>query len=450
MLFNLFKKYLLFFFGILLLGFNVNAQDGFRLLNKSDLKESVKFKLVNNLIIVPLEINGKELSFILDTGVNKTIIFNLSENDSIGLLNTEKILLRGLGGGDAVEAILSKNNNLKIKNLIGYNESVYVILKDFFDLSSKMGTTIHGIIGYNLLRNFVVKINYRTKRIHFYNPKKYQIKKCRRCEILPIQFHLKKPYIDVNIQLDTVGYKLTKVKMLVDSGGSDAIWLFENSKKNIKTPKLFFNDILGEGLSGTIYGKRSRIPKLKIGKFKIEEPTVSFLDSASTRNARTFKQRNGSIGGSVLKRFKVWLDYRNRKIMLKKNVSFKDGFNYNMSGLDVVYNGKQLVREKTTNKILDSGNRDINKNNTISFVTNFFYKFKSSYKIKTVILNSPAGKAGLKAGDIILKINRKPAYSFTLSEIFYKFQEKNNKKISITIERNKLVKTYKFRLRKRI
>ncbi|MEN8776187.1 MAG: PDZ domain-containing protein [Polaribacter sp.] len=313
-----------------------------------------------------------------------------------------------------------------------------------------MGTTIHGIIGYNLLRNFVVKINYRTKRIHFYNPKKYQIKKCRRCEILPIQFHLKKPYIDVNIQLDTVGYKLTKVKMLVDSGGSDAIWLFQNSKKNIKTPKLFFNDILGEGLSGTIYGKRSRIPKLKIGKFEIEEPTVSFLDSASTRNARTFKQRNGSIGGSVLKRFKVWLDYRNRKIMLKKKVSFKDGFNYNMSGLDVVYNGKQLVREKTTNKILDSGNRDINKNNTISFVTNFFYKFKPSYKIKTVILNSPTGKAGLKAGDIILKINRKPAYSFTLSEIFYKFQEKNNKKISITIERNKLVKTYKFRLRKRI
>lgn len=450
MLFNLFKKYLLIFFGILLLGFNVNAQDGFRLLNKSDRKESVKFKLVNNLIIVPVEINGKELSFILDTGVNKTIIFNLSENDSIGLLNTEKILLRGLGGGDAVEAILSKNNNLKIKNLIGYNESVYVILKDFFDLSSKMGTTIHGIIGYNLLRNFVVKINYRTKRIHFYNPKKYQIKKCRRCEILPIQFHRKKPYIDVNIQLDTVGNKLTKVKMLIDSGGSDAIWLFENSKKNIQTPKLFFNDILGEGLSGSIYGNRSRIPKLKIGNFEIEEPTVSFLDSSSTRNARNFKQRNGSIGGNVLKRFKVWLDYRNHKIMLKKNASFKDGFNYNMTGLDVVYNGKQLVRETTTNKLLDSYNRDVNKNNTISFVTNFSYKFKPSYKIKTVIPNSPADKAGLKAGDIILKINSKSAYSFTLSEIFYKFQERNNKKISITIERNQLVKTYKFRLRKRI
>ena len=55
--------------------------------------------------------------------------------------------------------------------------------------------------------------------------------------------------------------------MLLDSGGSDALWLFENSKKEIKTPKKFFNDILGEGLSGIIYGNRSRIPRLKIGGF---------------------------------------------------------------------------------------------------------------------------------------------------------------------------------------
>ena len=32
-----------------------------------------------------------------------------------------------------------------------------LILKDFFDLSSKMGTTIHGVIGYRLLQNFVLK-----------------------------------------------------------------------------------------------------------------------------------------------------------------------------------------------------------------------------------------------------------------------------------------------------
>jgi hypothetical protein len=100
-------------------------------------------------------------------------------------------MLGGLGGGELVAAILSKNNKMKVKGLIACNESIYIFLKDFFDLSSKMGMTIHGIIGYNLNRNFVVKIKYRTKKIDFYNPDIDTYKKCMKCEISPIQFYKK-------------------------------------------------------------------------------------------------------------------------------------------------------------------------------------------------------------------------------------------------------------------
>ena len=71
----------------------------------------------------------------------------------------------------------------------------------------------------------------------------------------PLQFYRNKPYIEAKVRLDTIGNKFTDVKLLIDTGGSEAIWLFEDSKKEIKTPKKFFSDILGEGLSGTIYGK---------------------------------------------------------------------------------------------------------------------------------------------------------------------------------------------------
>jgi hypothetical protein len=108
---------------------------------------------------------------------------------------------------------------MKVKGLIAYNESIYVIFKDFFDLSSKMGTTIHGIIGYNLLRNFVVKMNYRNKKIDFYNPDTYIYKECIKCEILLIQLHRKKPFINVEVQLDTLSTKRTLVKMLINSSG---------------------------------------------------------------------------------------------------------------------------------------------------------------------------------------------------------------------------------------
>jgi hypothetical protein len=430
--------------------FCANSQNGFRFQEKSQTKQRVSFQLINNLIVIPVAINGQVLSFILDTGVSKTVIFNLSKNDSTGLLNTEKIILRGLGGGEPVPAILSKNNKMKVKGLIAYNESIYVIFKDFFDLSSKMGTTIHGIIGYNLLKNFVVKINYRIKKIDFYNPDTYTYKKCRKCEILPIQFYRIKPFVTVALQLDTIGTKLTPVKMLIDSGGSDAIWLFENSKSEIKTPKRFFNDILGEGLSGSIFGKRSRIPKLKIGRFEIQKPTVSFLDSLSTLNARKFKNRNGSLGGNILKRFTVWLDYSKKQIMFKKNGFFKADFNYNMSGLDIVYSGKQLIKEEFSKPSTFGYGKQGDGSKTISFITHYNFKFKPTYKVRGVVKNSVADRAGLRAGDIVLAINRKFVHNYKLSNIINKLQERENKKIRITILRNGKRITFSFRLEKRI
>lgn len=426
------------------------AQSGFYFKDVNKTHQKLRFKLINNLIVIPIDINGKQLSFILDTGVNKTILFNLNKNDSIGLNNTKNIKLRGLGKGDAVNALLSKNNTFKIKNIVSYNESIFVILKDYFDLSSKMGTTIHGIIGFNLLKNFIVKVNYKAKRIDFYDPKTYVYETCKKCEVIPFKFYRKKPYIDAKVSLDTIGNKMIDVKLLVDSGGSDAIWLFENSKENIKTPKRYFNDILGEGLSGAIFGNRSRISKFQLGRFEINNPTVSFLDSLSTHNARQFEERNGSVGGGILKRFKIWIDYPNMKFTFKKNGSFTNGFNYNMSGLDVVYNGKQLVREKEVNSFSDNYNQNVSDNNSVSFVTRYSFKFKPSFKIKNVVKNSPADKAGLLKGDIILSINNKPSHQYTIGDIIYKFQERDRKKIKMVIERNGVKMKFEFRLHKSV
>ena len=252
------------------------------------------------------------------------------------------------------------------------------------------------------------------------------------------------------VQVDTIGNLLTDVNLLIDSGGSDALWLFEESKKEIKTPNNFFVDILGEGLSGTIYGNRSRIPSFKLGIFQLEKPTVSFLDSLTTINAKIFKERNGSIGAGILKRFTVWIDYPHKKIMLKKNSNFSEKFNYNMSSLEVIYNGKQLVREEEKKILTDGYNQQIDSNNSLSFVTRFSYKFKPSFIIKSVVKNSPAEKVGLLKDDIILNINGIQAHEFSLGKIIEKFQEKNSKKIKITVDRKGQKLKFEFFLKQKV
>lgn len=395
--------------------------------------------------MIPVKVNGEKLSFILDTGVNKTILFDPTKKDSVHIANISDSMLRGLGIGESVHAITSNNNKLTIKNLQSVDETIYITLNNSFDFSSKMGITIHGIIGYSLLKNFIVKINYKSHKITFYNPKTFTYKKCKNCVTKPLELIGNKPYINAQIGLNNHN-KLINVKLLIDSGGSDAMWLFENSKKQIKTPKLFFNDILGEGLSGSIYGKRSRLTTFKLDAFEINQPTVSFLDSTTTYNVRKFKSRNGSIGGRILKRFIIWFDYTNNKVTFKKNGSFVSDFNYNMSGLDIVYNGQQLVRQKKLAGIANSGN---NTNSTPS-VFMYSYEFKPSYRINNVVKNSPSDIAGLQKNDVILKINNKAAHELTLGDIFYKLQEKDKKKVKITVNRKEEKLKFEFVLKKEI
>src|SRR5690606_28711477 len=86
------------------------SQDAFSIL-KGDKSKKIRCKLVHNLIFIPVDVNGTELSFLLDTGVSKPIIFSFPFIEEVlKIEETEKISIRGLGGGEPVEASKSKNN----------------------------------------------------------------------------------------------------------------------------------------------------------------------------------------------------------------------------------------------------------------------------------------------------------------------------------------------------
>jgi RNase P subunit RPR2 len=427
----------------------LQAQGKFNILKGKD-KASVSFKLINNLIVIPVEINGVEMSFLLDSGVNKPIMFSLNPGDSLSIEQKERISLRGLGSGAAIQAVKARSDTFKINDILKLNLELYIILDQQINMSTRLGVPIHGIIGYDVFKDFIVEINYSSEKIKFYNPETYKYKNCKKCTDLPLTFRNNKPYIDVSVAIEENKEPDIPVKLLIDSGGSDALWLFEDDEKRINIPEKKFDDFLGRGLSGSIYGTRSRVKKFNMGTFSFENAKVAFPDSTAITYVKNFKERNGSIGGEILKRFRVIFDYGNKRMRLRKSRYFSEPFRYNMSGIELQHNGMRVVHEikKKTGKLQTNYGRSTTEGGiNVVFEHYNSYSLVKAYEIAEIRKDSPADLAGLQQGDIIISINGRTVDKLTLSRVTAMLEGKEDKRMRVKILRDNTPLKFEFRLK---
>ncbi len=424
------------------------AQSNFRINNDKGIF-TMPFELVNNLVIIPLEINGLELSFLLDTGVDATILFSLGTREDLELKNTEEILLRGWGDGEPIRALKSSGNEVKMGDIFNPDLNVYLVFDNPLGLSNRMGVPVNGIIGYDLFKDFIIEFNYVSKRILIYNPQNYNARRCKKCDELDIILYRNKPYVNITGEINK---KSIPLNMLVDSGSGDALWLFENDS-DIKLPADQFKDFLGFGIGGSIYGSRSRIDGINFGKYTFPSITASFPDSAYYKGINTYESRNGSIGAQVLKRLHLTIDYPAKKLRFRPNKDFNKPFEYDMSGVIVAHDGFTVIEDILRNPIAF---REEDRNNTgvgsLVYSNTYDVKFslEPQYKIVEIRPNSPAAQAGLLEEDILLKINGRPAYKFSLSQITRLLSSTDGKKMKLVVERKGIEKTVVFFLKRSI
>lgn len=433
---------------LLLLPLNGTSQNRF-VLDEGKKSDRIAFKLLNNLMLIPVTINGVELTFLLDTGVSSTILFGAAVQDSLHLQNKKSIKIQGLGQNGSVSAYKSVNNKIKIGAAYDLNHSLYVVYDESLNFSPRMGVPIHGIIGYDFFRSFLVRTNYMSKTIKFWDPRNHDFKNCRNCESFDIVLNNKKPFVTTKM---TIQDSMKYTTLLVDSGSSDAVWLFDEFNVFSNGPTKYFEDFLGLGLSGDIHGKRSRIQQLKLGDFVLKDVHVAIPEAESIAKARKYAKRDGSLGGEFLRRFTVFYDYPNNRIKLRKNSNFSDPFHYNMSGITVAHDGIEMIKEKfssfnSSDYFTDRAGQS-QQYTGVSLVEESRIVLVPRYIIAAVSKGSSAARMGLEVGDEIIEINGAAAHKMQLSELNELFRSKEGRTVTLRVRNNNVESKVKITLKK--
>lgn len=276
-----------------------NAKPGFSL--PDSLNEfSIHYQTVDNLIILPVRLNGNvDVNLILDTGCRNIVLFGKQFQKMFTSLPGHEVEFSGMGSGKGVKGNLSINNSAAIGMVKGENVPIVVVpFKSIF----RDYVRIDGIIGYDIFVRFEIELNPSRQQITFrsglnnYVPEGYSQ--------IPMAVVDSKPVIHSTITLDD---NTITSDLIIDTGSTVGLLLksTDKDKFNIRN-----NEIIGKGLNGLIKGRTTTASSLRLQQFELKDIKTGIIHSPWYNYA--------SIGMNVLKEYSVIINYAQSYVCLKR------------------------------------------------------------------------------------------------------------------------------------
>jgi predicted aspartyl protease len=383
-------------------------------MHKNAKKIEIPFELQDNFIIVKVLFEGVfPLKFIIDTGAEHTI---LTKKEFTNLLKVPYEHERTILGTDmktSIKAYIARKMRLDLESLTLVKD-ILVLDDDYFKLDQFAGLEIHGIIGAEVFKGYILKIDYYNRMLTIFDPSVFKPSDHKNFEELPIEINRSKPYLNTTAQIS--GDTTVQMKLLLDTGAGLALLLHTYSNPLIVMPPKVIKGSIGNGLGGEIEGYIGRVTSLTIGKSKLQNVISHFQELHTESDSSYILNRNGLIGGDLLHRFTVIFDFSQEKLYLKPNKYIKNLFEYDNSGVIPIATGISL----------------------------------SKFIVYDVLPNTPAEEVGILRGDELIRVGWVPTQLLNLAIINNIFQGKEGKKVTVIIKRNGIKMKKVIRLRKYI
>jgi hypothetical protein len=318
---------------------------------------------------------GRLLHVILDTGANDDILnARVVSELHLHVLDPQRVDQPG----GPVEMGKVDPTGIQLGTLLV--DSIQFVSVPLDGLQPFLGRSFDGILGYGFLSRFVVELDYDKREVSFFDPATYVAP--RNATVVPITFRGKSPL--VSVKLARADGSLVRTWLELDTGsfeglGLDGAWVKRERLLSGREPT---RPIFGLAIGGETQGFRFRIPAAQVGPYSITHPVASATTSDNAGSG--FTDVAGVLGGEILNRFRVILDYRNSSVLLVPASRLAKRSEWlDMLGAQVVAVGPAF----------------------------------DTLRVKAIMPSTPASEAKLRVGDVIRAVDNVSGMELTLERL---------------------------------
>lgn len=355
----------------------------------------VKAEFSGSKVFLSTQVNGNgQFWFVLDSGTQSTVETKVVLYAFVATHPTSPVQTLTFSGFSFMPDLSS--------TLVGSLESVKASNRHQLD----------GIVGDQLLRRFVVQVDYERETVVFSPPGSHPKGP------LGAEFDLKFPEFPpvVHADLDVKDRQKLGADLEVDTGSNAAVTFFApfttkhpelQAPNDPKIPVIGLNELRGVALT--------RLKELRMDQFILTD-VIAGLGQQQNANSilNSIRMEDGLLGAEFLRRFTITFDYGSNRIYLKPNGRYKEP-PYNFPG--------------------------------VWFAPNDDRDSTSAIFAQIVVPNSPAGVAGIQQGDELISVDGKSVagdWEYPLQELWRGY----GRTVRLVLRRSGQTIPVRFKLRK--
>jgi hypothetical protein len=277
---------------------------------------TLSFDLRNGHIVLAARVAGHDATLIVDTGSGLGSL-DVTFAERIGVVPDEDSAIREVHGTGVTPTTLATVPHLRVGPLEYRDQKV--LLLPLAAISRASGYQVDGILGWDFLNRYVVRIDFEARTMTLFDPATWSYE--GEGTEVPVSLQYRIPVVDVPL-VTPAGDEL-RPRLALDLGSAHiAVRLLGQYVDDhaAALSAIATEAPIGDGVGGRMHGRVGHLCEARVGALTLHEPTIGI--SSEVRGVSALSIFDGTLGAPFFNRTTMILDYARERILFEAHAGF--------------------------------------------------------------------------------------------------------------------------------